>query len=324
MAVPAGDRGWATEAASVERASDGNVDKGRERMSSTRLNRIVAAGFVTASLLTAGCEDRSAVGLGKEGRAMIARLTTALETNGVSDDLFQEVLRVDDRPVRGVAVPGDAAVECWRAARRLVAKTKHWPLLVGNSDELARVAESLEFTDESAEQILEVARDIHADKWMQKRIEEYRRDYAGFGEKFELPRGSWPGESAGMEHFTIPTDILNGEPLAEVWLLFVPAERSWEVPAFLKYGNWNECPEAAVHVAMFRHWNEHYGAEVVGMSGDVVEMSVGRPPGDKASALRLAELQYIYCADIVDQGVGTIENLAAGLLNTKIWYFWWD
>jgi len=26
----------------------------------------------------------------------------------------------------------------------------------------------------------------------------------------------------------------------------------------------------------------------------------------------------------VEQGVGTIENLAVGLLTSSVWYFWWD
>ncbi|WP_414650247.1 DUF4253 domain-containing protein, partial [Duganella sp.] len=34
--------------------------------------------------------------------------------------------------------------------------------------------------------------------------------------------------------------------------------------------------------------------------------------------------QYLYCADIVDQGTESIEALAATLLNARVWYFWWD
>jgi hypothetical protein len=41
-------------------------------------------------------------------------------------------------------------------------------------------------------------------------------------------------------------------------------------------------------------------------------------------ALKLAQEQYGFCFDIVEQGVGTIENLAGGLTASNIWYFWWD
>jgi hypothetical protein len=51
---------------------------------------------------------------------------------------------------------------------------------------------------------------------------------------------------------------------------------------------------------------------------------LGWPPTTRPEALRLAKLQYHYCSDIVTQGVGTIDALAARLLNGYSWSFWWD
>jgi hypothetical protein len=79
-----------------------------------------------------------------------------------------------------------------------------------------------------------------------------------------------------------------------------------------------------VHVAFLKRWHEAWGAEVVGIAGDVVEMEVARPPKDRAAALALAREQFLYCADIVHQGVGSLEALGAILLGGKVWYFWWD
>ena len=33
---------------------------------------------------------------------------------------------------------------------------------------------------------------------------------------------------------------------------------------------------------------------------------------------------YEFCPDIVDQGVGDVEKLAAGIAATKEVYLWWD
>jgi Domain of unknown function (DUF4253) len=44
----------------------------------------------------------------------------------------------------------------------------------------------------------------------------------------------------------------------------------------------------------------------------------------RKDALDLAREQYIYCSDIVSQGTGTLEALAAGLLGGTAWFFWWD
>ena len=92
----------------------------------------------------------------------------------------------------------------------------------------------------------------------------------------------------------------------------------------LSYGNWNECPRPEVHCAFHRQWQESYGAEITGISGDIIECVVSKPPTDEKAATILAWEQYWYCSDIVEQGVNSISNLAATLLNSTYWYFWWD
>jgi len=34
--------------------------------------------------------------------------------------------------------------------------------------------------------------------------------------------------------------------------------------------------------------------------------------------------QYVYCSDIVDHEVETLNALAAVLMGSDRWYFWWD
>jgi len=53
-------------------------------------------------------------------------------------------------------------------------------------------------------------------------------------------------------------------------------------------------------------------------------MLVDKPPHSQTEALALANEHFAYCEDIVTQGVGTIEGLAATLLEGKTWFFWWD
>ncbi len=43
----------------------------------------------------------------------------------------------------------------------------------------------------------------------------------------------------------------------------------------------------------------------------------------RREALKLAREQYLYCGDIVSQGVGSIAGLAAILEVSTHWYFWW-
>lgn len=77
-------------------------------------------------------------------------------------------------------------------------------------------------------------------------------------------------------------------------------------------------------VAMLRYWNARYGVELVGLSGDTLNLRIARPPTTREGAMTLAEEQYYYCTDIVDQGVETLSGLAATLVGARWWFFWWD
>jgi hypothetical protein len=75
---------------------------------------------------------------------------------------------------------------------------------------------------------------------------------------------------------------------------------------------------------VFRYWNDRYGGEIIALTHDVAEATVGRPPTTRSEALALAQEQYEFCEDIVSQGTETIGQLAASLLNGRFWFFWWD
>jgi hypothetical protein len=96
------------------------------------------------------------------------------------------------------------------------------------------------------------------------------------------------------------------------------------VPAHLQNGGWNEVPAACEQVAMLRYWHERYGARLRCFSDDVMEFDVARPPEDRAGGLALAREQFIFCPDLVEQGIGALRPLAAALVDSRRWYFWWD
>ena len=77
-------------------------------------------------------------------------------------------------------------------------------------------------------------------------------------------------------------------------------------------------------MAAQRSWSERYGAEIVGVTRDTLNLRVGRRPETREEALRLAREHYIYCNDSIDQGAGTQSNLAAQLMQHEWWSFWWD
>ena len=70
-------------------------------------------------------------------------------------------------------------------------------------------------------------------------------------------------------------------------------------------GELEQCPPPAFHVAALRAWRERYGAELVGLGADVMNLRVARRPATRDEALELARAQYVYCSDIIDQGVAS-------------------
>lgn len=135
-------------------------------------------------------------------------------------------------------------------------------------------------------------------------------------------RGDWPPDAVPYHGFTI-LDVPRF-PAYPLYLALIPTRLSWQTLAFLMYGGWHSGLDPEHHVALAKRWHERYGAELVAVMPDTVEMRVMRPPRTRASALRLAWEHCTYCVDVVIQGTQTIDALAAGLLNGRSWFFWWD
>lgn len=77
----------------------------------------------------------------------------------------------------------------------------------------------------------------------------------------------------------------------------------------------------AAVVAKLKEWNARRPFEIVGAGMDWMEARFAGRPADMAS---FAEEVYRFCPDVVDQGTGTTEALAAEMERTNTLYLWWD
>jgi len=216
--------------------------------------------------------------------------------------------------------PGADALWLLNGYRSRCPATGEYPFLIGDAEELERLREAAEFNDRDPAAIIRTSLDIKTAEWIAGRRNEAEDNE--FSPQEIL--GEWPGEIFEKGSISLHKDVLSGKIKPEIYLGLAKIEKPWHLPALLKYGGWNDCPEPEVHCAFHREWQERFGAEITGMSGDVVECAVGRPPTDQRAATILAWEQYWYCADIVEQGCGTVKNLAATLMYSPYWYFWWD
>jgi hypothetical protein len=200
---------------------------------------------------------------------------------------------------------------------RLRAVADGIPVILGDAESCERMAMQLGGTERSAAELVEAALAIDVPDWLQQ-LE------GGDPNRYAIEPAVWPEGVRPADALVAHTDVLHGRPLPEVLLAVIPVAAAWMVPCHLQFGGWNDCPPPEVHAALLRYWGGRHGAQLVSMAGDVVELMVSRPPTTREAALALAREQYLYCTDIVDQGVGSIEALAATLLGGSVWYFWWD
>ena len=199
------------------------------------------------------------------------------------------------------------------------------PVIVGTQENFSHLTDlwgEEDFAAVTPQDYLKSATKLDPGKWFQDQRAEFS-EAPEYLKSISKP-SDWTTKNSAEEDFLVVREVLSRK--LHPWVLLVknPTPQPYETPAYLKFGGWNACPEASVHVAVWKKWQEEYGAEILCISGDVIEATVAQPPLEKDACYTLARDQFAYCSDIVDQGVGSIDALAATLYAGKSWYFWWD
>jgi hypothetical protein len=254
-------------------------------------------------------------------------LESLLKAQGFTQPLRVQAIPGSESPLYLLAVPGKQALENWQKLHGLVKQSQYWPVVMGpasNFDSLQDLWPEADSLPTPAA-LLKKAASLDLAGWLSENTPEVLPDEAFDPEEFEeFGEFLSPESMQPTSEFTTHLDILSRKPYPEVLIGLVPTPDPWEVPAWLYTGGWNACPEAEVHIRLMETWFVRYGAELVGLTHDVIELAIARPVQEIEEARELALTQYAYCPDIIDQGVQTIENLAQTLLGSSVWYFWWD
>lgn len=250
-------------------------------------------------------------------------------------------------PYPTIRVPGSEALAVWERMR----SEGGTPVIVGGEEDLEFVAEQVQWQSDRGELPASVlaqaegfvfpddyrARLIREQAEFEERLRQDAKLHnlvdnlssAGFELDSEPQHSEWPVEPPDNLGLTVDTEfVAEGKNYFyrtrdEVIIAILPTQDWTEAFAYVGYGNWNACPPPHEHVAAFRYWTAKYDLELVGMSGDVLNLRARRSPETREEALILAREQYDFCNDIVDQGI-PLEELAAGLMAGNWWYFWWD
>ncbi|MFJ9605965.1 DUF4253 domain-containing protein [Kitasatospora sp. NPDC101176] len=89
-------------------------------------------------------------------------------------------------------------------------------------------------------------------------------------------------------------------------------------------GPTNHEEDTAKIAAVLADWERRFGAQVVQVGFDTLDLSVAAPPTTPAEALRVAAEHTALCPDLVFQGTGALTAYAEELVGSHHWSFWWD
>lgn len=229
-------------------------------------------------------------------------------------------------------VDGRRAVALWEQLR---ARGDGYPVILGSPDEAGAFLMDLDHQIGMAPARMEAAarlrfpqdlRALRAEKRAGIRARLTPDQKQTFDEDWATPDdGEWP------EDLPAPADepvVVRGHDnrYRDVLIVVLPARDATEALAMLGYepGEYETVCPVEHHMAAVRNWREGWGFELVACYRGAIEGRASRRPTGREAALALAREQYEYCPDIVDQGVGSTAALAATLMVSDWWYFWWD
>ncbi len=134
-----------------------------------------------------------------------------------------------------------------------------------------------------------------------------------------------PEDDAPILSALLRYELLDEEEKGEMLLLQIPTDDPADIPAYLPFGGWNDCPNAETQLAFTHYWREKYGAIPAALDGaDCLEFLVERPVTDSVEAKKVAVEQFAFCSDLPFQVFEDFEQLTEFIHQSRQWYFWWD
>jgi len=194
-------------------------------------------------------------------------------------------------------------VGSWRDLRALRSEHALWPLLIGGIDDIDFEPDDDDRFD--GQSVMEVL------------IE--RLDAIG-----PVPMGPADGWPDVVAQHRLGYDV-HGPQNGPGALVIVPARHGWEVIEAIRWSDGNTFP-SWLHRDVVRRWEQAHGAELAVIDGATVELFVPAPAFDPERVADLAREVRAY-GDAVGVGHDTwdsLDEIAAGLLTSTVWSFWWD
>jgi predicted DNA-binding WGR domain protein len=204
--------------------------------------------------------------------------------------------------------------DLWARLAAVFPATGLWPLVVDNPDLADVLGDPRSVAEGPAGEILQAAWDGNlADD-----------DDEGEGELSPYSRG-FPGSAAPTTGASDAGVFAAVARRLEGHLGLVPVLRPADAVTVMGWQGWaNYDADPGDMAAVFRSWEERFGAVLVGLGFDVLTFAVSRPARNLAEATAIAAEHTAVCPDNIWQGAGTLRDYARDLAHAQAWSFWWD
>lgn len=119
-------------------------------------------------------------------------------------------------------------------------------------------------------------------------------------------------------------DIIIEDYAKNIYIALVPTLKPEEIFAYIPFGGFNECSEGIIHAAITHYWYSKYKAIPICISYDSLQFMLRDSVLDSEELEQIAIEQYLYCGDLIWQGLETMSNLKSYICGSNFWYFWWE
>lgn len=229
----------------------------------------------------------------------------AFRRAGLGDAPLRFFFTRGETAIVGAGVEGRDALEVWSALRAVAGETHLFPVILGDGFSVERHADAVLHTSTPVEATLSRASALDLDAWLAARPEPVA--------------GNAMPVAPREERFLSVVDPVLGVPVMPVAVALFPVARAADVPAWLAFGNWHDCPEAAVHVAVLRRLEDEAHVELVAITSDRIELRIPSPPSDPAVRDHLATILARWDVAAFRADRATIASWSATLVPSRSW-----
>jgi len=148
---------------------------------------------------------------------------------------------------------------------------------------------------------------------------DYLQEKVGpFGRQFP---GLAPAEDRQLSSEVLQ-DVLGALPDARIGL--TPAARPADVLPLIGWEGAVNSTTSLPIAAVLRSWEDRFGARLLDIGFAEIRLLVSRPPRTIGAAQRIAAEHVVFCDECGGQGLTEVSTIAASLLESPVWTFWWD